>query len=165
MAAVPVPVVVGGGEAAAGEEVVVPHEDAVNEHGKIMSTFGIFIIVLIIVMIGITALFATNAVFFNRIRDGSCAKISKDEAEVMYWLNVVLAVISGIVVLVAIILLLVYWRKPKFTRRYLGRVSVAPGERFAAGYAGFRGQEIPGAVPAGVVVPAPALVARRVPRV
>ena len=112
---------------------VTPTAHAEGVQSSLMSAFGIFTIVVIIVLIGITALFATNAVFFDRIRDGSCAKISKNEAEALYWTNVVLAVIAGLLALAAIIMLFVFWRKPDYKKKYLGRFGYTQGTSVAAG--------------------------------
>jgi len=96
-------------------------------------------------LIGITALFATNAVFFGRIRDGSCnAKISKSEADTLYWVNVVLAVIAGLLALIAIIMLFVYWKNPEYKEKYIGKyvsptAYTAARERAVREYAGLKG--------------------------
>jgi len=150
-------------EGSAGEEGT-----AAGEHGKIMSAFGIFTIVVIIVLIAVTALFATNAYFYNRIRDGSCSKISQSEAEALYWTNVVLAVIAGIMALAAIIMLFVYWKSPNFTKKWVGTVqgpggyseaslaarqSAAIGLRSGAGRLAGYGEGL-----AGYVGPTPAVV-------
>ena len=96
---------------------------ATGEHGKVTSAFGIFTIVVIIVLIAVTALFATNAIFFDRIKGNGCSdKISPSEANFLYWTNVVLAVLSGILALVAIIMLFVYWKSPNFTKKWIGNV-------------------------------------------
>jgi len=96
---------------------------AAGEHGKVTSAFGIFTIVVIIVLIAVTALFATNAIFFDRIKGNGCSdKISSSEADFLYWTNVVLAVLSGILALVAIIMLFVYWKSPNFTKKWIGNV-------------------------------------------
>ncbi len=117
-----------------GESIpVIPADHAEDIQSVVMSAFGIFTIVVIIVLIGITALFATNAVFFDKIRDGSCAKISKNEAEALYWTNVVLAVIAGLLALAAIIMLFVFWRKPDYKKKYLGRFGYTQGTSVAAG--------------------------------
>jgi len=74
-------------------------------------------------LIAVTALFATNAIFFDRIKGNGCSdKISSSEANFLYWTNVVLAVLSGILALVAIIMLFVYWKSPNFTKKWIGNV-------------------------------------------
>ena len=137
---------------------------AAGEHGKIMSAFGIFTIVVIIVLIGITALFATNTYFFERIKSSGCnGKISASEANTLYWVNLVMAIISGILALVAIIMLVVYWRKPKFTKKWLGTASYqAPtvyGEKVAAGrMRAAQGIRYGGERAAGFVGPTPGVI-------
>lgn len=126
--------------------LVVPKGDgntpgtAEGEHGKVTSAFGIFTIVVIIVLIAVTALFATNAIFFDRIKGNGCNdKISSSEANFLYWTNVVLAVLSGILALVAIIMLFVYWKSPNFTKKWIGNVQYTGpagyGEAVASGRA------------------------------
>lgn len=46
-----------------------------------------------------TAFFITNAVYYDRIRKGSCSALTTREADTMYWLNVILAIISVFVFL------------------------------------------------------------------
>ena len=44
-----------------------------------------------------SAFFITNAIYYDRIRNGTCNAISKSEADTMFWINVILAIISVIV--------------------------------------------------------------------
>jgi len=120
------------------DSTFVENREATREHGKVTSAFGIFTIVVIIVLIAVTALFATNAIFFDRIKGNGCSdKISSSEANFLYWTNVVLAVLSGILALVAIIMLFVYWKSPKFTKKWIGNVQyerpVGYGEKIDRG--------------------------------
>jgi len=56
-----------------------------------------FKIVVVIASGLATAFFITNAVFYDKIRQSSCTAISKDEADVMFYLNVIFAIITGII--------------------------------------------------------------------
>lgn len=88
------------------------------------STNALYIltIVIIIVMIFITGVFIANAFFFAEIRKSGCGtKISTSEGEILYWFNLILAIISGLVVLFAIFIL-VFWRSERsryYEQRYL----------------------------------------------
>lgn len=73
-------------------------------------------------MIFITGVFIANAFFFAEIRKSGCGtKISTSEGEILYWFNLILAIISGLVVLFAIFIL-VFWRSERsryYEQRYL----------------------------------------------
>lgn len=83
------------------------------------SALYILTIVIVIVMIFITGVFIANAFFFAEIRKSGCGtKISTSEGEMLYWFNLILAIISGLIVLFAIFIL-VFWRSER--SRYYGQ--------------------------------------------
>jgi ABC-type amino acid transport system permease subunit len=79
-------------------------------------SFQVFLIIFVIIMFFITVVLSFDAIFFARIRNGTCsAVISVSEAEILFWLNVVLAVLSGIGVLVGIFMIFFARAKPEWT--------------------------------------------------
>ncbi len=89
-----------------------------------VNAFYILVIVIVIVMLFITGVFIANTFFFAEIRKSGCgSKISTTEGDVMFWFNLILAFISGIIVLFAIFMLVFAKSKPE----YLGHVQYVPG--------------------------------------
>lgn len=133
-------------------KTLVPEEHAKDEHGKVSTSYTIFLIVVLIVMLFVTGVFIANAVYYDRIRKaGGCSTaISKNESDILFWVNVILAVISGIMVIVAIVLLFFAYKKPEYTEKYIGRYqlgsSVQPYAQKAKGVARGVGGAVPGAV-------------------
>ncbi len=63
----------------------------------------------IIVLVGSgfgTGFFIANAVVFGRIVNKSCNAVSKNEAQTLMWINIIMAVVFGIIFIWAIIMLL-----------------------------------------------------------
>jgi len=86
----------------------------------------ILIIVIIIVMLFVTGVFIANAFFFSEIRKSGCgSKISTTEGDIMFWFNLILAIISGIIVIFGIFILVFSKSRPEFIERYVG--SYVPG--------------------------------------
>ena len=84
------------------------------------SSFSIFLIVFIIVLFFITVLLAFNASFYWELRSGGCpGKVTEEEAEAMFWLSVILAILAGIGVLVGIFMFFFARAKPKWTVYYI----------------------------------------------
>ncbi len=124
--------------------LLVPEEHAKAEHGKVSTSYTIFLIVVLIVMAFVTAVFITNAVFYEAIRKQASAcggAVSKNEADVLFWLNVVLAVIAAILLLVSIVLLFFAYKKPKFTEKYIGKYQVGSKLQPLAAHVGLRADE------------------------
>lgn len=134
---------------------LIPKEHGEAEHKKVSSSFAIFLIVVLIVMLFVTGVFIANAIYFDDIRNkGGCANsISKNEANIMFWLNVILAVVSGIMIIVCIALLFLAYRAPKFTEKYIGTVqagtAVQPYVQEVAGGVGRGAQEVAGGIGRG----------------
>nr|QBK90669.1 MAG: hypothetical protein LCPAC104_01660 [Pithovirus LCPAC104] len=62
--------------------------------------FRIITFIVSLFFLGISIL---NAVWYNRIRNGSCNALSKRDAEIGFWLNIFLAIIAGIIFIWALI--------------------------------------------------------------
>lgn len=77
-------------------------------------TFLIFLIIFVIIMFFITVVLAFDAVFFADITSGNCPAISIEESNVLFWINVVFAIISGIAVFVGIFMVFYVRSKPKW---------------------------------------------------
>lgn len=92
-----------------------------NDWEESTSALYILTVVIVIVMIFVTGIFISNAFFFAEIRKSGCgANISTSEGDIMYWFNLILAIISGIIVLFAIFIL-VFWRSERplyYRQRY-----------------------------------------------
>ena len=81
----------------------------------------VLIIVIVIVMFFVTAIFIANAFFFAEIRKSGCgSKISTTEGDIMFWFNLVLAIVSGLIVLFGIFILVFARSTPQFIERYVG---------------------------------------------
>lgn len=50
-----------------------------------------------------TGLFIANAFYWNKIRNGSCNAVTSNDATVLFWLNVIFAIIVGLLFLWALI--------------------------------------------------------------
>lgn len=102
---------------------VVPEADARQEHGKVTSSYSIFLIVVTIVFLAIAVVFAINTYFYDRIRSTGCStSISKNEAEALFWTNLVLAIVAGIMFIVSIILIFTETKAPTYANKYLGKL-------------------------------------------
>nr|QBK91951.1 MAG: hypothetical protein LCPAC304_02930 [Pithovirus LCPAC304] len=124
--------------------LLVPEEHAKAEHGKVSTSYTIFLIVVLIVMAFVTAVFITNAVFYEAIRKqaGACGTaVSKNEADVLFWLNVVLAVIAAILLLASIVLLFFAYKKPEFTEKYIGKYHYGSKVKPLAEHVGLRAEQ------------------------
>lgn len=55
--------------------------------------FAIYVFIITIFILGISIL---NAVYYNRIRNGTCNAITRKEAETGFWLNVIIAILTFI---------------------------------------------------------------------
>lgn len=102
---------------------VVPEADAKQEHGKVTSSYSIFLIVAAIVFLAIAVVFGVNTFFYDKIRKSGCSSsISSSEATALFWTNLVLAVIAGIMFIVSIILMFTETKAPTYANKYLGRL-------------------------------------------
>ena len=107
---------------------LVTEREALGNIRDTTSGFSIFLIVFVIVLGLGTGVFIANTFFFAEIRKSGCGtKISTSEAEVMFWLNLVLTILSALLVLIAIFILVFSRAEPVWTRRYLGRFGYSPG--------------------------------------
>jgi len=118
---------------------VVPEADARQEHGKVTSSYSIFLIVVAIVFLAIAVVFAINTYFYDRIRSTGCStSISKNEAEALFWTNLVLAIVAGIMFIVSIILIFTETKAPTYANKYLGKLRYEGEVRARAAAAGAR---------------------------
>lgn len=108
---------------------LVTQDEGEKWYAKLASSYLIFLIVTAIVLAFVTAIFATNTVFYDKINKnkGCNGAVTESEANTLYWLNLVLAVISGIFFFTAVVLAFLQYEKPKWTDKYIGRVSYTPG--------------------------------------
>ena len=53
-----------------------------------------------------TGFFIANEFFYGRIRSGSCNAVTRNEATVMMWINIILAIAMGLIFIWAIFMLL-----------------------------------------------------------
>lgn len=122
-------------------DTYVPENQARGQHGKVTTSYTIFLIVVAIVFLAIAVVFAINTYFYDKIRKNGCASsISKSEAEVLYWINLVLAIIAGIMFIVSIILIFTETKAPSYATKYLGRLKyqTESGDVIGLGEAGRR---------------------------
>ena len=61
-----------------------------------------FTIVVFIASALLVIAFIANAIYWDRIRKGSCSAVTKKEADVLFWVNVVAGIVSGIIMLWAL---------------------------------------------------------------
>lgn len=126
---------------AVGADEYVRDEDAQGEHAKVTTSYTIFLIVVAIVFLAIAVVFAINTYFYDKIRKNGCSSsISKSEAEALYWTNLVLAIVAGIMFIVSIILIFTETKAPSYATKYLGRLKyqTESGEVIGLGEAGRR---------------------------
>lgn len=98
---------------------VVSEEEANKSISNISSSFTIFLIVIIIVLIGLLAVFAASASFYSELRKKGCgSSITSGEADVMYWLNFIAALLCGVLVIVGIFYMLIIRIKPQWGVKY-----------------------------------------------
>ncbi len=57
--------------------------------------FGIYVFIVVIFVLGVSIL---NAIYYDRIRKGTCNAVTKKEAETGFWMNIIIAILSGILV-------------------------------------------------------------------
>jgi hypothetical protein len=62
-----------------------------------------FRIIIIIALIAFLVLFIANAVYYNKLKNGNCTAVSNSQANMMFWLNLIWAIIVGIVLIWAIV--------------------------------------------------------------
>lgn len=109
---------------------------AKEEHAKVTSSYTIFLIVVSIVFLAIAIVFGVNTYFYDKIRKTGCGSITASDAEALYWTNLVLAVIAGIMFIVSIILIFTETKAPTYANEYLGKLR-AEGERGVRGAYGY----------------------------
>lgn len=61
--------------------------------------FAIYVFIVAIFALGVSIL---NTIYYNRIRNGACNSVAKKEAETGFWLNIFIAIVTGILVIWAI---------------------------------------------------------------
>lgn len=69
-----------------------------------------FRIIIIFVLILFIALFIINAIWWNKVKNSNCVNLSTSQANTMMWLNIIWAVIAGIILIWAIVRIFI---KPK----------------------------------------------------
>lgn len=117
---------------------LVSQKEGEEWYAKLASSYLIFLIVTAIVLAFVTAIFITNTVYYDKINKnkGCSGAVTESEANILFWLNLILAVISGIFFLAAVVLAFIQFEEPKWTEKYIGRISYTPGtvpaERAAA---------------------------------
>ncbi len=70
-----------------------------------------FKIVVLIATGFFAGFFIANAIYFNRIMNGSCSAVTKTEATVLFWANIILAIIAGII-FIWVLFRIVWVRRP-----------------------------------------------------
>lgn len=101
-------------------ETMVTNEDHEEAANKVSTSYTIFLIVMTIVFLAIAIVFGVNTYFYDKIRKNGCSSnISSSEAEALYWTNLILAVISGIMFIVCIILMFTTTKAPTIATTYL----------------------------------------------
>ena len=115
--------------AAATTKPMVTQEEGEKWYAKLASSYLIFLIVTAIVLAFVTAIFITNTIFYDKINKnkGCNGAVTESEANTLYWLNLVLAVISGIFFFAAVVLAFLQYEKPDWTEKYTGRLTYVPG--------------------------------------
>lgn len=99
---------------------MVEKKKATRRHDKVSTSYTIFLIVMTIVFLAIAIVFGVNTYFYDKIRKNGCSSnISSSEAEALYWTNLILAVISGIMFIVCIILIFTTTKAPLIANTYL----------------------------------------------
>jgi len=113
---------------------LVPQKHGEEWYAKLASSYLIFLIVTAIVLAFVTAIFITNTVYYDKINKnkGCSGAVTESEANILFWLNLILAVISGIFFLAAVVLAFIQFEEPKWTEKYIGRISYTPGTVAAA---------------------------------
>lgn len=77
-----------------------------------------------------------NIVYYNRIRSGTCNAVTKNEANVMFWINIVILVIAVIIFLWSL------WRL-LFTQSQRSKAGKSVDKYFSGERTGFIGEEKP----------------------
>ena len=113
---------------------LVSQKEGEEWYSKLASSYLIFLIVTAIVLAFVTAIFITNTVYYDKINKnkGCSGAVTESEANILFWLNLILAVISGIFFLAAVVLAFIQFEEPKWTEKYIGRISYTPGTVAAA---------------------------------
>jgi len=108
---------------------LVSQKEGEEWYSKLASSYLIFLIVTAIVLAFVTAIFITNTVYYDKINKnkGCSGAVTESEANILFWLNLILAVISGIFFLAAVVLAFIQFEEPKWTEKYIGRISYTPG--------------------------------------
>ena len=116
---------------------LIKQEEGEQWYAKLASSYLIFLIVTAIVLAFVTAIFITNTVYYDKINKnkGCSGAVTESEANILFWLNLILAVISGIFFLAAVVLAFIQYEKPEWTEKYTGRLTYTPGKVPAAGVA------------------------------
>jgi len=113
---------------------LVSQKEGEEWYSKLASSYLIFLIVTAIVLAFVTAIFITNTVYYDKINKnkGCSGAVTESEANILFWLNLILAVISGIFFLAAVVLAFIQFEEPKYLDKYIGRISYTPGTVTAA---------------------------------
>jgi hypothetical protein len=99
---------------------VIPKEHVDKKVGEKSSSYLIFLVVVFIVLTFITGVLIANTIYFSELRNQSCGKVPQSQLDIMYWLNLVLTIVAGILWLVILVLFFLGWWKPEFTEKYVG---------------------------------------------
>jgi len=80
----------------------------------------VFLIFVVIVMVVFFVVFSVNAFFYNEVRKKSCGStISQGEGNVMFWINVILAIISGVGAILGILFVFYSHSETPWRRTYI----------------------------------------------
>lgn len=142
-------------------EHVIPERHVNEKNEKANRGYLIFLVVVFLVLTFIVGVLIANTVYFNDLRRQSCGNVPQSQLEIMYWLNLVLAVLAGILWLVIIVLFFIGFWKPSYTEKYIGSykrpTALSEAQARATGAATVLAtgrQPIPAAVVAPITPPA-----------
>lgn len=100
---------------------LVTAKEAEGQVASISSSFSIFLLFAIIISFFATALFAANTAFYVELRKAGCGStLSTSQADTLFWVNFIGAIISGITALIGIFYLFIAQSKPKWVQTYVG---------------------------------------------
>jgi len=99
-------------------------EEAEKHIQKPHNSIGIFIIFVVFIALIALVAFGINGFLFNKIRKKSCGSaVTQTEGTVLFWVNIALAVISGILTAVGILFSFYSKTEVNWKRKYRLAVS------------------------------------------